>query len=87
MVINSRKIFNFLKVNHDIVFFYFFFSFFAGVDVHDSGVCAGKDCIFVAGGRQRGKDACRLDLDTFKWMDLPEMSVGRRSPGKEDSRK
>ena len=55
---------------------------FVGVDVHDSGVCAGKDCIFVAGGRQRGNGVCRLDLDTLEWVDLPEMATGRRSPGK-----
>jgi len=44
-------------------------------------VCAGKDCIFVAGGRQRGKGVCRLELDPLQWVELPEMTIGRRSPG------
>lgn len=52
-----------------------------GVDVHDAGVCAGKDCIFVAGGRRRGSGACKLVIDSLKWVDLPEMTAGRRSPG------
>ena len=56
--------------------------YLAGVDVHDSGVCAGKDCIYVVGGRQRGEGACKFDLETHQWMDLPDMGTGRRCPGK-----
>lgn len=56
--------------------------YLAGTDVHDSGVCAGKDCIFVLGGRQRGQGACRFDLETNEWMDLPDMNTARRCPGK-----
>ncbi|KAL9975371.1 hypothetical protein ACROYT_G012526 [Oculina patagonica] len=52
-----------------------------GADVHDSGVCAGKDCIFVVGGRQRGQGACRFDLETNEWVDLPDMNTARRCPG------
>lgn len=53
-----------------------------GIDVHDSGVCAGKDCIFVVGGRQRGEAACKFNLETQEWMDLPDMNTSRRCPGK-----
>lgn len=52
-----------------------------GVDVHDSGVCAGKNCIFVAGGRRRGNGVRRLNIESFEWVDMPEMNSGRRSPG------
>ena len=45
-------------------------------------MCAGKNCIYVAGGRQRENGVCRLNLDTFEWVDLPEMTTGRRNPGK-----
>lgn len=56
--------------------------YFVGVNVHDSGVCAGKDCILVVGGRQRGQGACKFDLETHEWVDLPDMNTGRRCPGK-----
>ena len=36
----------------------------------------------MVGGRQRGERACKFDLDTHEWMDLPDMGTGRRCPGK-----
>lgn len=51
------------------------------MDVRDSGVCAGKDCIFVVGGRQKGESAYEFNLETQEWTDLPNMSNSRRSPG------
>ena len=45
-------------------------------------MCGGKDCIFVVGGRQRGEGACKFDLETHEWIDLPDMGNGRRCPGK-----
>lgn len=51
------------------------------MDVRDSGVCAGKDCIFVVGGRQKGESAYEFNLETQEWTDLPNMSNSRRCPG------
>ena len=54
---------------------------FTGTDVHDSGVCAGKDCFFVVGGRQRGNAVSRFDLKANEWTKLPDMETSRRCPG------
>ena len=34
------------------------------------------------GGRQRGEGACKFDLETHEWVDLPDMGTSRRCPGK-----
>lgn len=57
-------------------------NFFLGVDVYDFGVCVGKNCIFVVGGRRRGNGVCRLNIESFEWVDMLEMNFGWRSFGK-----
>ena len=51
------------------------------MNVRDTGVCAGKDTIYVVGGRGGGTGVQKLDIQSYEWVTLPEMNNGRRCPG------
>ena len=51
------------------------------MNVRDTGVCAGKDTIYVVGGRGGGTGVQKLDTQSYEWVTLPEMNNGRRCPG------